>query len=116
MRALNVVRDSVGDPLQAIRSSTWVMLCVLLGTAARAADAPQVRQTTPQVHSSPCALAEAMAGKLGTARLTQEGAQRNCQALAPTMNATDHAEFMRCCIQRLVASPPAGRPPKARLE
>jgi hypothetical protein len=95
------------------RSSAWVSLWLFLAAAAPAADTAPIRRNTPEVHHSACALGESMADKVGTVRLTHEAAQRSCQALVPTMNAADHAEFMRCCIKRLVAGAPGGKLEKA---
>ena len=88
------------------RFSVWIVIGLLSATAAMAEKTPGPKRT-PQIHNSACALAESMAGKLGNTKVTPEAAQRSCQALAPTMNATDHAEFMRCCIGRLVTGAPS---------
>ena len=97
------------------RFSVWIVIGLLSATAAMAEKTPGPKQT-PQIHNSACALADSMAGKLGSTKVTPETAQRSCQALAPTMNATDHAEFMRCCISRLVTgAPPKPAAPKQHL-
>ena len=89
----------------------WVAIGMLLASPAVAGDKPEVRRTPPAVHKTACSLAESMASKLGyRGKVKHEIAVQSCQMLAPTMNPTDHAEFMRCCVKRLEAGPTAAKP------
>ena len=82
-------------------SRAWMVIGLLSAVSAVAAQpAPQPTQS-PRVHHSACSLAESMAGKLGTKKMSAEAAQRTCKQLAPSMNEADAAEFMRCCAARL---------------
>ena len=90
-----------------------LVLGLLLAARAGATDAPPAAPQTPQRYNTACALATSMAGKLGAnGRVTHEAAQQSCAALAPTMSPSDHAEFMRCCMQTLEAGAPAGKAPQ----
>ena len=89
-------------------SRAWMVVGLLLVVSAVAAQpAPQPTQPAPQptqsprVHHTACSLAESMASRLGAKKMTAEAAQRTCKQLAPSMNDTETAEFMRCCTARL---------------
>jgi hypothetical protein len=96
----------------------WAAISLLLATPILAADTPNVQRNPPTVYKSACALAESMASKLGyRSQVPHERALQTCQTLAPTMNPTDHADFMRCCMARLESGPPPDsrrRAPAAR--
>jgi len=82
-------------------SRAWMVTGLLFVVSAVAAQpAPQPTQS-PRIHHTACSLAESMASKLGTKKMSAEAAQRTCKQLAPAMNDTDSAEFMRCCTARL---------------
>ena len=71
---------------------------------------------TPRVHHNVCDLAHSMAGKIaGKGIIDPARAQQTCQTLAPTLGATEQAEFVRCCVERLSqgSAPPAPQQPKA---
>ncbi len=67
-----------------------------------AAEPPRIPQKTPKIHRTACELAESMASKFPSKKMTQEQAQHTCEQLVPTMNAEGHAQFMRCCQARLL--------------
>jgi hypothetical protein len=97
------------------RYQVLAVVALLLSAPAVAEDRPPVQKTPPRVHNSACALADSMASKLSTkTKLTPQAAQQSCHALAPTMSAADHAEFMRCCVRRFTTGAAPDAPPKAR--
>jgi len=82
-------------------SRAWMVTGLLFVVSAVAAQpAPQPTQS-PRIHHTACSLAESMASKLGTKKMSAADAQRTCKQLAPAMNDADTAEFMRCCTARL---------------
>ncbi len=101
-----------------MRFHVWVAISLLLASTAVASQVEQV--SPPQTHNSACSLAESMAGKLGyKSKLSHDAAERTCQALSPTMDPANHAEFMRCCLQRLesgVAAPAAEAQPQRKTK
>ena len=80
----------------------WLLISVLVGVGAAAAQAPPPQSSPPTIHRTACSLGESMASKLSSQNVTPETAQRTCQQLAADMNAADHTEFMRCCTARLL--------------
>jgi len=82
-------------------SRVWMVIGFLFVVQAVAAEPPPQPTQSPRIHHTACALAESMASKLGTKKMSAEAAQRTCKQLAPAMNDTDAAEFMRCCTARL---------------
>lgn len=79
----------------------WVLVSVVLGLRAVAAQMPPPQASTPVFHRSACSLGESMASKLGNKNITPDAAERACKQLAPEMKDKDHAEFMRCCTAKL---------------
>ncbi len=80
----------------------WAVIALAPIAQALAADPPPIRTYPPKVHHSICSLAESLADKFPSKKLTSEEAQHTCQQLAPTLNAENLAEFMRCCRARLL--------------
>jgi hypothetical protein len=92
---------------------TSIGLAVLLAVPVWAADAPKVERGPSEQHTSACALAKSMASKLGYKdKVKHDIAERNCTALSPTMDAENHAEFMRCCINALEKGEAGATTPK----
>jgi len=86
------------------RLYTWVGIGLMLASPVLASEITGM--SAPQTHTSACSLAESMATKMNyKTKLSPQAAQRNCQALAPTMDPANHAEFMRCCTKQLEAGP-----------
>ena len=97
-----------------MRVVVWVAIGMLLASPLAAGEKPQARRTPPTVHKTACSLAESMASKLGyRGKVKHDVAVQNCQMLVPTMNAKDHADFMRCCVRQLEAGPAAKPTPKS---
>ena len=78
----------------------WMVVSLVFVTQAIAAEPPAQPTQAPRQHHSACALAESMAGKLATKKMSAADVQRTCQQLAPTMSDADRLEFMRCCTAR----------------
>ena len=72
-----------------------------LGVGAVSAQAPPPQASTPIIHRTACSLGESMGNKLGAKKVSADAAKQTCQQLAPDMNETDHADFMRCCTGQL---------------
>ncbi|HVN87528.1 MAG TPA: hypothetical protein VMW17_22050 [Candidatus Binatia bacterium] len=90
----------------------WFALAVLLAAPAWAEEQTKVEQGTSTTHSSACDLADAMAAKLGIRKdVSRDQAQQTCKMLVPSsMNESDHAEFIRCCLKHLLGGDAAGAP------
>ena len=83
-----------------VRSRILMVIGLFFALPVMAAEpAPQATQS-PRIHYTACSLAESMISKLGVTKMSAADAQRTCQQLAPNMNDTDRAEFMRCCTAR----------------
>jgi hypothetical protein len=78
-----------------------MLIGLLFLVRAALAEPPPQATKSPTIHHTACSLGESMAGKLGAKKMNAEAAQRTCKQLAPSMNSTDAAEFMRCCTKRL---------------
>jgi len=100
-----------------MRCTVSFTLALLLALPALAADPPTIERGETSTHSSACALAESMAGKLGFKnKLAADQAQHTCTMLAPTMSDSERAEFVRCCVNRLAGSSAPASQPKAKAK
>jgi len=102
-----------------MRLYAWVGIAVLFASPVMASEITDM--SAPQTHTSACSLAESMATKMNyKTKLSHQAAERNCAALAPTMDPANHAEFMRCCTKQLEGGPadpaPATKPGKRQKQ
>jgi hypothetical protein len=98
-----------------------LLLAAALGSRAPSARAQVIKESTPQIHTNVCSLAESIAtSMLGKSVWSKEQAEKTCTVLRPSqMNEKDGAEFLRCCVQKLTspsATPPAGKAAKPKAE
>ncbi len=84
-----------------------VGVALLCGLGAVASAQSQLAGRTPSVHRTACDLGDSMAGKLHFKDITAEKAKETCQQLAPDMDDTNRAEYLRCCTTRLQSGNPA---------